>query len=95
METVSVRPLLKWVGGKRQLLPDLRRFHPAAFDRYVEPFLGSGAVFFDLSLAVIRSAFGCDIPGFGERAGVASDEMGFRRDYTPASQMNSRQVGQA
>jgi len=42
------RPLLKWTGGKRQLLPALRRFYPAKFNRYWEPFLGSGAVFFDL-----------------------------------------------
>jgi DNA adenine methylase len=42
------RPLLKWAGGKRQLLPVLRAHYPASFDRYVEPFLGSGAVFFDL-----------------------------------------------
>lgn len=47
----AVRPLLKWVGGKRQLLPRLRRFYPASFNRYVEPFLGSGAVFFDLHRA--------------------------------------------
>jgi DNA adenine methylase len=39
---------LKWAGGKRQLLPYLRRFYPAQFDTYLEPFLGSGAVFFDL-----------------------------------------------
>jgi DNA adenine methylase len=43
-----VRPLLKWAGGKRQLLPRLRRFYPRAFDRYYEPFVGSGAVFLDL-----------------------------------------------
>ena len=43
-----VRPLLKWAGGKRQLLPQLRRFYPAVFGRYIEPFFGSGAVFFDL-----------------------------------------------
>lgn len=43
-----MRPLLKWAGGKRQLLPRLRRHYPDRFDRYVEPFLGSGAVFFDL-----------------------------------------------
>ena len=44
----AFRPLLKWAGGKRQLLPALRQHYPASFDRYVEPFLGSGAVFFDL-----------------------------------------------
>jgi DNA adenine methylase len=43
----QVRPILKWAGGKRQLLPELRKFYPDSFDRYVEPFLGSGAVFLD------------------------------------------------
>jgi DNA adenine methylase len=43
-----LRPLLKWAGGKRQLLPELRPFYPKAFRRYFEPFLGSGAVFLDL-----------------------------------------------
>jgi DNA adenine methylase len=42
------RPILKWAGGKRQLLPALRPFYPAAFERYIEPFVGSGAVFLDL-----------------------------------------------
>jgi DNA adenine methylase len=46
---VSLRPFLKWVGGKRQLLPVLRRFYPEPAGRYFEPFLGSGAVFFDLT----------------------------------------------
>jgi len=46
--TRPVPPLLKWAGGKRQLLPALNRLYPASFDRYVEPFFGSGAVFFDL-----------------------------------------------
>jgi DNA adenine methylase len=45
---VDARPLLKWAGGKRQLLPALRRFYPPRFNRYWEPFLGSAAVFFDL-----------------------------------------------
>lgn len=43
-----VRPILKWAGGKRQLLPELRPFYPRRFQRYFEPFLGSGAVFLDL-----------------------------------------------
>lgn len=43
-----VEPILKWAGGKRQLLPDLYRRFPGTFDRYHEPFLGGGALFFDL-----------------------------------------------
>jgi DNA adenine methylase len=52
-EPVSIpgRPLLKWAGGKRQLLPALRGFYPVTFRRYIEPFFGSGAVFFDLHAA--------------------------------------------
>ena len=45
----SVRPLLKWAGGKRQLLPALEPFYPPTFRRYLEPFVGSGAVFFHLA----------------------------------------------
>jgi DNA adenine methylase len=45
----NVRPFLKWAGGKRQLLPHLRSFYPESFGTYFEPFVGSGAVFFDLS----------------------------------------------
>jgi DNA adenine methylase len=48
MDVPNVRPLLKWAGGKRQLLPELRAFYPTSFNQYWEPFLGSGAVFFDL-----------------------------------------------
>ena len=48
VHAAAARPLLKWAGGKRQLLPYLRRFYPREFSRYIEPFFGSGAVFFDL-----------------------------------------------
>lgn len=43
-------PFLKWAGGKRQLLPELRRRVRMAgeFSRYHEPFVGGGALFFDL-----------------------------------------------
>ena len=44
----AARPFLKWAGGKKQLLPVLRGFCPEPFNRYWEPFLGSGAMFFDL-----------------------------------------------
>ena len=44
-----MRPLLKWAGGKRQLLPALEAYYPSTFERYLEPFVGSGAVFFHLA----------------------------------------------
>ncbi len=39
---------LKWAGGKTQLLGQFTKFFPPRIDRYFEPFLGSGAVFFFL-----------------------------------------------
>jgi DNA adenine methylase len=47
-DAIAVRPVLKWAGGKRQLLPAIRPYYPRAFGRYIEPFVGSGAVFLDL-----------------------------------------------
>jgi DNA adenine methylase len=47
MESPCLRPFLKWAGGKTQLLPQFERFYPREpITRYIEPFLGSGAVFF-------------------------------------------------
>jgi DNA adenine methylase len=44
-------PFVQFVGGKRRLLPELRRYVPVSFGRYFEPFLGGGALFFDLAPA--------------------------------------------
>ena len=41
-------PVLKWVGGKRQLLPEINKRIPKGFKTYYEPFLGGGAVLFDI-----------------------------------------------
>ena len=41
-------PVIKWAGGKRQLLPLLKKRMPRSYRRYYEPFLGGGALFFNL-----------------------------------------------
>ncbi|MDM8288886.1 Dam family site-specific DNA-(adenine-N6)-methyltransferase [Slackia piriformis] len=43
-----VHPFVKWAGGKRQLLGEIRARMPRSYDNYYEPFVGGGAVFFDL-----------------------------------------------
>jgi len=43
------RPFLKYAGGKTQLLPELRKHVPEAFHGYFEPFVGGGALFFELA----------------------------------------------
>jgi len=43
-----VAPVLKWVGGKRQLLPEIKKYIPKSFNTYYEPFVGGGAVLFEL-----------------------------------------------
>jgi DNA adenine methylase len=42
------KPFLKWAGGKTQLLPELLKHVPESFDTYHEPFVGGGALFFEL-----------------------------------------------
>jgi len=44
----SARPFLKWAGGKSQLLPHLLELAPKQFNKYIEPFVGGGALFFAL-----------------------------------------------
>lgn len=45
----TARPILKWAGGKQQMLPVLLPRLPERFGRYVEPFVGGGALFFALA----------------------------------------------
>lgn len=45
----AIRPVLKWAGGKRRLVPVILERLPESIDTYYEPFVGSGAVFFALA----------------------------------------------
>ena len=42
------KPFLKWAGGKTQLLSELNDLRPKKFNKYIEPFLGGGAMFFNI-----------------------------------------------
>jgi DNA adenine methylase len=43
------RPFVKWAGGKKQILKHLLFYALKEFNRYFEPFVGGGALFFELS----------------------------------------------
>ncbi|EAZ89986.1 DNA adenine methylase [Crocosphaera chwakensis] len=50
---IKPSPVLKWAGGKTQLLPEIKKQYPQKLQQgkittYIEPFFGGGAVFFDI-----------------------------------------------
>lgn len=46
---VKAKPVLKWAGGKTQMLDILKENMPTKFNKYIEPFIGGGALFFELA----------------------------------------------
>ena len=46
---LAIKPFLKWAGGKTQLLSELHKYIPINFNKYIEPFIGGGAMFFSLN----------------------------------------------
>ncbi len=48
MNNSSVAPFVKWAGGKRQLIPQIKERMPEKYNNYYEPFVGGGAVTFEL-----------------------------------------------
>ena len=48
MSNLNVMPFVKWAGGKRQLIPQIRESMPEKYNNYYEPFVGGGAVMFEL-----------------------------------------------
>ena len=47
--SIPAKPILKWAGGKTQLLKELLKKVPVSYGRYIEPFVGGGALFFALN----------------------------------------------
>lgn len=45
---MQLKPILKWVGGKRQLLPEIKKYIPKNYNTYIEPFIGGAAVLLDI-----------------------------------------------
>lgn len=56
VQSKRVKPFVKWVGGKNQVVPQLAKFIPEEFDDYYEPFLGGGALYFYLSKSLPGSS---------------------------------------
>ena len=46
---IKGKPFVKWAGGKRQIIDKLKKYIPEEFNTYYEPFVGGGALLFELS----------------------------------------------
>lgn len=46
---IKGKPFVKWAGGKRQIINELKKYMPLEYNCYYEPFVGGGALMFELS----------------------------------------------
>lgn len=94
----SAAPIVKWVGGKTKLLPELRARLPKTYKRYFEPFLGGAAMFFSQAPkdAVLGDMNGALIDTYGALAhdveGVIESLSRFRENYLLAPEEYYYQV---
>ena len=95
------RSVLRWAGSKRQLLPTLSRYWSSAYDRYIEPFCGSSALFFLLNpMSAILSDSNAELICFYEvlrrdPAGLWTDAVALARTREVYIKVRSTNVARA
>lgn len=87
--TVQVKPILKWAGGKTQMLNDLLPKVPFSYGKYIEPFFGGGAMFFALQPknAIIADSNPELINMYREVAANIDEVIRYLRKYENTSEM--------
>ena len=92
IEPVQAKPILKWAGGKTQMLSDLLPKVPASYGRYIEPFFGGGAMFFALQPknAVIADSNPELINMYREVADHVEDVIQYLKQYKNTSEIFCR-----
>ena len=87
--TVQVKPILKWAGGKTQMLNDLLPKVPSSYGKYIEPFFGGGAMFFALQPknAIIADSNPELINMYREVAANIDEVIRYLRKYENTSEM--------
>ena len=89
IEPVQAKPILKWAGGKTQMLGDLLPKVPNSYGRYIEPFFGGGAMFFALQpeSAIIADSNPELINMYREVADHVENVIRFLKQYENTSEM--------
>ena len=54
---IKGKPFVKWAGGKRQIIDKLLKYAPDEFNTYYEPFVGGGALLFELSPLLFKDEY--------------------------------------
>lgn len=85
----QAKPILKWAGGKTQMLGDLLPKVPASYGRYIEPFFGGGAMFFALQPenAVIADSNPELINMYRQVADNVDEVIQYLKEYTNTSEI--------
>lgn len=88
-EAIQAKPILKWAGGKTQMLGDLLPKVPNFYGRYIEPFFGGGAMFFALQpeSAIIADSNPELINMYWEVANHVENVIQFLKQYENTSEM--------